>query len=131
MKKQQIIFWVTTILIFLFESVLPALTFNTTLAVEGIRHLGFPDYFRILLTGFKVLGGLALVIPAVPPTIKEWAYAGFSFTFIAAFVAHAVVDGINGQTFFPLVVLAILLLSYNAFHKLKTIRSLTVTPALT
>lgn len=76
MKKQQIIFWVCTTIIFLFESVLPAFTFNSQLAVEGIRHLGFPDHFRVSLTMFKIAGGLALIIPAIPAAVKEWAYAG-------------------------------------------------------
>ena len=45
MKKAKIIFWVTTIIIFLFEGVMPALTSQTELAKEGIRHLGYPEYF--------------------------------------------------------------------------------------
>jgi hypothetical protein len=45
MKNAKIIFWVTTIIIFLFEGVVPALTSHTKFAKEGIRHLGYPDYF--------------------------------------------------------------------------------------
>ena len=116
-KATNIIYWVTTTLIFLFEGVMPALTSHTQLAVEGIRHLGYPDYFRSLLTVFKVAGALALLLPFVHHRLKEWAYAGFAFTMIAAFVSHAAVDGINGQTFFPLFVLAILLVSYVSYHK--------------
>ena len=119
MKKDKIIFWVTTGIIFIFEGVLPALTSHTEIAKEGIRHLGYPDYFRIQLGVFKVLGALALIIPMVPARVKEWAYAGFAFTMISAFIAHAVVDGINGQTFFPLFILAILIVSYVYYHKLK------------
>lgn len=119
MKKLKILYWATTILIFLFEGVLPALTSNTQLAIEGIKHLGYPDYFRVLLTVFKVSGALALIIPAIKGRIKEWAYAGFGFVFISAFVSHWAVDGFGGQTIFPLVVFGILTVSYICYHKIN------------
>mgnify|MGYP000709324872 CR=1 FL=1 len=116
MNKNNLIYWISTSLIFLFEGVMPALTGNSEMAKEGIRHLGYPDYFRVMLTVFKVAGALVLILPMVPARIKEWAYAGFAFTMIAAFVSHAAVDGFNGQTFFPLIVLAVLLVSYYSFR---------------
>lgn len=120
MKKNKILFWLTTGFIFLFEGVMPALTSHTELAVEGIRHLGYPDYFRVMLTVFKVLGVLALVLPVVPGRIKEWAYAGFAFNFISAFISLWAVDGFGGQTVFPLVLLGILAVSYAQYHKLQS-----------
>jgi hypothetical protein len=116
MKKQKLLFWISTGLIALFEGVMPALTSQTELAKEGITHLGYPLYFGNALVIFKVLGVLALIIPAIPKRIKEWAYAGFAFDFIFATISHGAVDGINGQTFFPLVVLAILIVSYRYYH---------------
>ncbi|WP_419210880.1 DoxX family protein [Maribacter sp. X9] len=119
MKKEKIIFWTATIIIALFEGVMPALTSQTELAKEGIRHLGYPEYFGNALVVFKVLGVLALIIPQVPNRIKEWAYAGFAFDFIFATISHAAVDGINFQTFFPLIILGILITSYVYHHKLN------------
>lgn len=119
MKKDKIIYWIATGIIFLFDTVMPALTSHTELAKEGIRHLGYPDYFRVELTIFKILGGLALVLPFVPARVKEWAYAGFGISFISAFIGHCVVDGLNGQTFLPLVILAILVVSYIYYHKIQ------------
>jgi hypothetical protein len=84
MKKDRIIFWAATGFIFLFEAAMPALTSHTEPAIEGIRHLGLPDYFRVLLTYFKIIGGLLLILPIIPPCFKEWAYAGFGFGFIKA-----------------------------------------------
>ncbi len=118
MKKEKIIFWTATTLIALFEGLLPALTSQTELAKEGIRHLGYPEYFGNPLVVFKVLGVLVLIIPQIPQRVKEWAYAGFAFDFIFAAISHGAVDGINGQTFFPLVVLGILTVSYVYHHKL-------------
>ena len=119
MKKNKLIYWTTTTLIALFEGVMPALTSQTELAKEGIRHLGYPEYFGNALVVLKILGVLVLVIPQVPKRLKEWAYAGFTFNFLFAAISHGAVDGINGQTFFPLVVLGILLLSYRSYHQLE------------
>jgi uncharacterized membrane protein YphA (DoxX/SURF4 family) len=124
MKKDKVIFWCATGFIFLFEGVMPALTGHTELAKQGISHLGFPNYFRIELTIFKVLGSLALILPMVPTRIKEWAFAGLAITSFSAFIAHWAVDGFNGQTIFPLVILGILMLSYVYFHKLNRITTM-------
>jgi hypothetical protein len=122
MKKTKIIFWVATTIIFLMEGVLPALTSQTALAKEGIRHLGYPAYFGNMLVVFKVAGALALMVPQVPVRMKEWAYAGFAFNFIAASVSHGAVDGLgNFQTFFPLIFLALLVISYWAYHKIVSV----------
>lgn len=119
MKKEKIIFWISTICIFLFEGVMPALTSQTEIAKEGIRHLGYPPYFGNALVVFKVLGTLALIIPQIPKRVKEWAYAGFAFDFIFAAISLAVVDGINTLTFFPIIVLGVLTISYIYYHKLS------------
>lgn len=118
MKKEQVIYWSATAAIALFEGVMPALTSQSELAKEGVRHLGYPEYFGNVLVVFKVLGVLALVIPPIPKRVKEWAYAGFAFDFIFASISHGIVDGIVGQTFFPLGVLGILLTSYIYYHRL-------------
>jgi len=119
MKKDVVIFWVSTTLIFLFEGVMPALTSQSEMAKQGIAHLGYPAYFGVMLAVFKVLGALVLIIPKVPATLKEWAYAGFTFDFIAASVSHAAVDGIKFDAFFPMIVLAVLMVSYVYYHKLR------------
>lgn len=120
MKRDKIIFWTATTIIVLLEGVMPALTFQTELAKEGIKHLGYPEYFGNALVVFKVIGVLALIIPKIPKRVKEWAYAGFAFDFIFAMISHGSVDGINGQTFFPLIILGILIVSYIYYHKLNT-----------
>ncbi len=122
MKRTKIIFWVATVIIFLFEGVMPALTGHTEVAKEGIRHLGYPDYFGTALTICKVLGALAVTIPQIPKRIKEWAYAGLAFDFIFATISLWAVDGFTPMTLFPLVVLAILMVSYFSYHKLQNVQ---------
>lgn len=126
MKTTKIIYWASTIFIFLFDTVMPALTSHLPLAVESIKHLGYPDYFRVQLTIFKVLGGVLLILPKVPARLKEWAYVGFSINFISASVAHAVVDGFGFFMIMPLIILGILILSYVSYHKMSDQKELTL-----
>jgi DoxX-like family len=121
MKKYKIIFWITTGIIFLFEGVMVAFTSQTEMAVQGITHLGYPVYFGNMLAVFKVVGTLALIIPAVPRRVKEWAYAGFMIDFISALVGMLVVDGWSGMVFMPIVFIGILIASYVSFDKLNKI----------
>lgn len=118
MKKFNIIFWISTGLIFLFQGVMPALTGHTEMAREGIRHLGYPEYFLTLLNIFKILGAITLIIPQIPKRLKEWAYAGFTFDFIFASLSIYIVDGFSAAVFFPLMVLGVLMISYFSYHKL-------------
>lgn len=120
MKKEKAIYWTATIFIFLLEGVMPALTSQTEFAKEGIRHLGYPVYFGNALVVCKIIGAIALVLPQLPKRLKEWAYAGFTFDFIFAAISHGAVDGFTGQTFFPLIVLGILSVSYIYYHQLNT-----------
>lgn len=71
MKTAKIIFWVATGFIFLFEGVMPVFSFQTEMAKEGLRHLGYPQYFGNAFIVFKTLGALALIIPQIPKRVKE------------------------------------------------------------
>ena len=122
LKTAKIIFWTTTVLIFLLEGVVPALTSQSGMAKEGLKHLGYPEYLGMLLLPFKVLGALALVLPQVSGRIKEWAYAGFAIDFLGAFGSHLAVDGLGGDAVAPLVALAVLVASYISYHKIKTLQ---------
>lgn len=126
MKTTKIIYWLTTTLIFLFEGVMPLFFSHSKESIEGFQHLGYPLYFINVLTVFKVLGGLALIVPQVPNRIKEWAYAGFAFDFICASASYFAVDGAGFFAFFPLIVLAVLAVSYVYFHKKNAGEKLTV-----
>jgi hypothetical protein len=119
--KDKVIYWISTGIIVLLEGVMPALTFNSDLAKQGVSHLGYPDYFRIELTIFKILGVIVLAVPSMPKRLKEWAYFGFALDFISAFIGHTIVDGFNGQAAFPLVMLIILVVSYIYYHKMNRV----------
>jgi len=80
--------------------------------VTAFRHLGYPDYFRHLLGVAKLLGVAALVLPAPSPTLREWAYAGFAFTCIAAAASHAMSGDPAGKVLGPLLAMGVLMTSY-------------------
>lgn len=91
--------------------------FNAALKAAFV-HLGFPDWFRVELAIAKLLGALTLVIPTIPPRVKEWAYTGFFINFFSAFLSHfEVSDPIFNQVA-PLFFLVLLVVSYVSFHKL-------------
>jgi hypothetical protein len=120
MKKDKIIFWTATSIIFLFEGVLPAFFSQTESAKAGLRHLGYPQYFGNALTIFEVLAALILMIPQIPRRIKELAYAGSAFNFLFASISHFSVDGFGFSAVFPLIFLAILATSYIFYNRIDS-----------
>jgi hypothetical protein len=84
-------------------------------------HLGFPRYFKVELTVAKILGVLALAIPAVPFKVKEFAYAGFAITLASAAIAHFGRGDVRNLSLIyvidPLVFLGLLAGSYYYFEK--------------
>ncbi len=119
MKSTKIIFWATTSVLVLFQGFMPIFTYKMPEAAAGMRVLGYPAYFDLMLAIFKLIGGIALIVPQVPARIKEWAYAGFGLDFIAAFVSIAAVMGFNSGLLFPTIASLFLVVSYWSYHKLK------------
>ena len=76
-----------------------------------ITNLGYPVYFITILGIWKMLGVVAVLVPKFP-LLKEWAYAGSAFTWVMAFIAHySGGDGVQVWAM-PLVLLALLIVSY-------------------
>jgi hypothetical protein len=72
--------------------------------------VGYPQHLRIILGVAKLAGAITLIVPGLRLP-KEWAYAGFTFTWIIASIAHVLAgDGIQSIT--PLVLLGFLVVSY-------------------
>lgn len=77
-----------------------------------VTGLGYPSFFPPLLGVGYVLGAVA-VMQGKRHKLREWAYAGFSFSFVAAafsqLAAGPVVDSLP-----PVLMLGILLVSYGS-----------------
>ena len=82
---------------------------NSPEAVENFRHVGYPQQLRVLLGIAKLAGAIVLLLPRLP-TLKEWAYAGFTFMWIAATVAHYLAG--DGLSLLPVALLGLLAVSY-------------------
>lgn len=79
--------------------------------LAAMQHLGYPPYLLTVLGLWKVLGAIAVAVPRFP-LLKEWAYAGFAFDLTGAAVSHAVVgDGVGGVAP-PLILLALVAVSW-------------------
>jgi uncharacterized membrane protein YphA (DoxX/SURF4 family) len=108
---QRVMYWGTTILLAA-GALMAGLSYlsGAQQAVTGFAHVGYPQHLRVMLGLAKVAGAIALVVPGLPK-LKEWAYAGFTFTWIAAAVAHYTAgDGaVSGM---PLAFLVLLGISY-------------------
>lgn len=123
MKKNKIIFWTATIIIALWEAVMPMVTWITApeFMTFGTKALGYPDYFAYTLAIVKVLGVIAIVYTKTPAMLKEWAYAGLSFTLIFAFLSHLMVDKNIAYMLMPLAFLVVLIVSYIYSKRIKNI----------
>jgi hypothetical protein len=114
----KLVYWISTGL-FSAAMLMAAVQYLTNDKLKAaFVHLGFPTYFRVELAIAKVLGVLVLLVPFVPEITKEWAYAGFTITLISAFTAHVAKKDSIKMIAPPVVMLAILAVSYHAFHTL-------------
>ena len=77
--------------------------------------MGYPPYFILTLGISKILGAIALLIPNLK-RLKEWAFAGFTFDVIFAFISglaiYSYIDCIKA-----VIVFCILILAYLLFQK--------------
>src|SRR5580704_15916585 len=119
MKKNNIIYWVVTILFsgFMIFSSIHQIQ-NSPDAHAFMSHLGYPDYFSQFIGVMKVLGVIAILVPGFP-RLKEWAYAGFTFDLIGAIFASLAAGFTIGQTGFIFVGLIFVFGSYIFYHRLK------------
>jgi uncharacterized membrane protein len=80
--------------------------------MAAMSHLGYPAYFVSMLAVWKILGGIALLVPGYV-RLKEWAYAGIFFDITSAVVSIlAVGDGLS-QALLPLLFLALTVASWS------------------
>ena len=79
--------------------------------VEAMTHLGYPLYFMTIIGIAKLLGVLAVLVPA-RPLLKEWAYAGLCFNLMGATASHAFSGDALSHTVRPAIALALCVASY-------------------
>jgi hypothetical protein len=108
--SQKIAYWGTTGLVGM-VTLFAAFAYLTAApeAVANFQHVGYPQQLRVLLGIGKLAGAFVLLLPRLP-RLKEWAYAGFTFMWIAATVAHYLAA--DGKALLPVALLGLLAVSY-------------------
>jgi hypothetical protein len=86
--------------------------------VDAMNAMGYPIYLMVFLAVLKLLGVVALLQNQYK-TIKEWAFAGFSFTLIGATVSHICVNDPVLFIIMPVVFLALLFALYYFWRKME------------
>jgi uncharacterized membrane protein YphA (DoxX/SURF4 family) len=117
MKAKAIGYWASTLIV-VFELLAGGLTDlvhgRTVLVVgppvvEVVTQLGYPVYLLTILGWWKLLGGVALLVPRFP-RLKEWAYAGTFFEMTGALASH-VASGAYSISFIWALIVAVLTLA--------------------
>ena len=122
-KSIKITYWVITSVFVLFTIADAAGGITKQEAgIVVLKHLGYPIYLMPFLGALKLAGAIAILQPNFR-TVKEWAYAGFTFNFIGALVSRAVLGDSLGLLLMPLVVLAIMFVSYFLWQKMEALRA--------
>jgi uncharacterized membrane protein YphA (DoxX/SURF4 family) len=117
-KTVSIIHWVSTV-VFILPLAWSAIQYliEAPKMVETMTvHLGYPMYFLKILGVAKLLGAVALLVGR-PPRLKEWAYAGFTFDLIGAFLSHLCVGDPLTTALIPVGFLALLAVSYVTWRR--------------
>ncbi|SFJ52893.1 DoxX family protein [Olleya namhaensis] len=114
----KVIYWSSTAILsaFLFLSSYSYLFSKST--IQGIKNLGFPDFFRVELAVLKLIAAIVLLIPFASLQLKEWTYAGVGLFLITALVAHIKHKDSIFIMLLLLILLAILIISNIYMNKL-------------
>src|SRR6478672_5448907 len=91
-KSTNIIYWVSTIIFAALMIFSASGGLQPSQQAIQILHdgLGYPLYFIQFISYAKLLGSIAILIPGLNKTVKEWAYAGLFFD-----LAGAVYSGVG------------------------------------
>lgn len=121
-KTVKITYWVLNILFCLSHigDAIGGLT-QAKAGVDAMQAMGYPLYLMSFLAVLKLLGVVALLQDKFK-TIKEWAFAGFSFTLIGAAVSHACINDKPLFVIMPVIFLAILLTLYYFWRKYEQVK---------
>ena len=119
-KNANAIYWVSTIVFAALMIFSAAGGLQPTQQAIQLMHdgLGYPVYFIQFISFAKLIGSIAILIPNLNRSIKEWAYAGLFFD-----LAGAIYSGISAFGKFDPMMLTMLVwilpgvISYYYWHK--------------
>lgn len=85
-KTTNIIYWISTALFAALMIFSAAGGLQPSQPAIALMHdqMGFPVYFIQFISVMKILGSIAILIPGLNRSLKEWAYAGLFFDLLGA-----------------------------------------------
>lgn len=115
------LYWTLLVLLALFflMSGYLEITKNPATYVKTLQ-MGYPSYFILVLGISKICGAISLLLPNLK-RLKEWAFAGFTFDVIFAFISGLAIssysDCIKSAVVFCIVTITYLLFILNDHSK--------------
>ncbi|MEO0337882.1 MAG: DoxX family protein [Bacteroidota bacterium] len=117
MKTYKIVYWVSTgLLTALMLMSAGMYLFNNPSVQEAFTSLGFPTFIIYPLAAAKILGLVALWTN-YNKSLKEWAYAGFTYNTLLATGAHLAAN--DGQFGGAAVGFILVMVSYFSWKKIS------------
>jgi hypothetical protein len=122
-KTTNLIYWISTIVfaaLMIFSAVGGLQPSQQTIQLMH-NGLGYPVYFIQFISIAKLAGSIAILIPRLSRSVKEWAYAGLFFD-----LSGAIYSGVAAYDKFDPMMLAMLIwilpgiVSYYYWHKKHT-----------
>lgn len=110
--RYQIFYKISTVIIslaFLITGIGNLIPFQHIL--NDMTHLGYPLYFLKILGGWKLLAGLAILLP-VPKRFKDFAYVGMMLDLTGAALSRLFVGDAFLMVLIPLLISVIVTLNY-------------------
>jgi hypothetical protein len=85
--RGTIVYWAATIIVAAMLLLDVIYLAGSAQMVAAFNHLGYPQHFRLVQGVARPAAGAVLLLPGLR-LLKEWAYAGVSFAWSMAFLAH-------------------------------------------
>jgi hypothetical protein len=119
-KTTNLIYWISTIIFAALMIFSASGGIQPSQGAIKLIHdsLGYPVYFIQFISIAKLLGCIAILVPGLNRSIKEWAYAGLFFDLTASIYSGIVVS----SKFDPIMLTMLIwivpgIISYYCWHK--------------
>jgi hypothetical protein len=122
-KTIRIIYWTVTILFalaMLMDGIVGVMQVEQ--GKEIMVHLGYPIYILTILGVAKILGAIGIVQGA-SRTLKEWAFAGFTFHFLGACASRAFAGDSITLIISPLIFMTVMFVTYFLWKKTEQLKA--------
>src|SRR5262245_56916167 len=108
---RKIAYWISTVIVALMLMFALIYLTGNEQVTSGFVKAGYPQHLRIVLGLAKPTAAIILLLPGLA-LLKEWAYAGVTFTWVMAFISARASGEPVDTWIVPPVLLVLLIVSY-------------------